>query len=79
MADKTESKQEQTRSQFASYLRSLADELESGDEVRLTVGNKDVTVHPPESFDTEVTVVERSAALRGNKETIELTAEWTVK
>ncbi|QCJ46219.1 MULTISPECIES: amphi-Trp domain-containing protein [Haloprofundus] len=79
MADKTESKQERTGPEFAAYLRKLADGFESGEEVRLTVGNKEVTVHPPESFDTEVSVVERSSALRGNKETVELTAEWRVK
>ncbi|KTG09329.1 hypothetical protein AUR64_16235 [Haloprofundus marisrubri] len=79
MADKTQSKQERTGPEFAGYLRRIADEFDSGGDVRLSIGNKEVTVHPPESFDTEVSVTERSSKLRGDKETVEITAEWKVK
>jgi hypothetical protein len=38
-----------------------------------------VVLHPPESVNTEIEVTERSSKLRGDKETLELTAEWKVK
>lgn len=76
MADKTESKGELTRSEFADYLRELADEFDRGGEVGVRIGNKSVTLHPPDSFTHETAVVERSSILRGNKESLEIEAKW---
>ena len=37
----------QSREAIASYLRSVADKLESGDAVTLTAGEQSVTMNPP--------------------------------
>lgn len=77
MADRTQASETLTRSELAAYLRSLADEFESGDEeVGIDVGNKRVTLNPPEEVSCDVEVVERSSVLRGSKETVELELSW---
>ncbi|WP_435333674.1 amphi-Trp domain-containing protein [Haloarchaeobius sp. TZWWS8] len=77
MADKTTSSETLTRSELASHLRELADRFEEESEsVTIPVGNKSVTVTPPAEVGYEVTVVERSSLLRGNKESIDLELSW---
>ncbi len=76
MANTTESKETVTRKEFATYLRNLADQFESEGDAQIQVGNKSVTVHPSESVDCEITVTERSAILRGDKEALDLEAKW---
>ena len=76
MANTTESKETVSRTEFATYLRNLADQFESGGDAQIQVGNKSVTVHPSENVECEVTVTERSAILRGDKEALDLEAKW---
>ena len=77
MADRTQSNVTMERSELAAYLTDLAEEFDRGDEqVDVTVGNKTVTLHPPENVQCDVEVVERSSVLRGNRETIELQLSW---
>lgn len=77
MADRTQSKEAMTRSELAAYLTSLAEEFEAaGDELAVAVGNKTVTLHPPEEVDCEVEVVERASVLRGNRETVSIELSW---
>jgi hypothetical protein len=42
-----ESESEQTRAAIASYLRNVAETLESGRDVTLKAGDRSVTVDPP--------------------------------
>jgi amphi-Trp domain-containing protein len=42
-----ESESEQTRAAIASYLRNVAERLESGRDVTLKAGEESVTVDPP--------------------------------
>ncbi len=77
MADRTQSKETMTRSELAAYLSDLAAEFErGGEELAVDVGNKTVTLNPPEQVDCDVEVVERSSVLRGNRETIAIELSW---
>ena len=76
MANTTESKETVSRQEFATYLRNLADQFESDGDAQIQIGNKSVTVHPAKSVRREVTVIERSAILRGDKEALDLEVKW---
>ena len=76
MANTTESKETVTRTEFATYLRNLADQFESDGDAEIQIGNKSVTVHPSKNVKREVTVIERSAILRGDKEALDLEVKW---
>ena len=76
MADSVEYEAELTRTEFADYLRELADEFDGNDSMSVPVGNKRVTLDPPERVTSEVEVIERSSILRGDHEAIELDVRW---
>ena len=76
MANTTESKETVSRKEFATYLRNLADQFESEGDAEIRIGNKSVTVHPARNVRQEVTVIERSAILRGDKEAFDLEVKW---
>ena len=76
MANTTESKETVSRKEFATYLRNLADQFESEGDAQIQIGNKSVTVHPARNVKREVTVIERSAILRGDKEALDLEVKW---
>lgn len=77
MADRTHSSETMARSELAAYLSALAAEFEGdGDEIAVEVGNKSVTLHPPEEFTCDIEVVERSSVLRGSRETVTLELSW---
>ncbi|MHC3439013.1 amphi-Trp domain-containing protein [Natrialbaceae archaeon A-gly3] len=77
MADRTQASETLTRSELTAYLRTLAEEFDSGDEeIGIDVGNKRVTLNPPEEVSCDVEVVERSSVLRGSKETVTIELSW---
>lgn len=77
MAEMTSHQEEMSRSEAASMLRSIADELDSGSGVvSLPVGNKSVHLSPPDPIGTEVRVNERSRRLRKDVESVVLEFEW---
>jgi len=77
MTQRTTDDDQLSRDEFAAYLRELAAEFEEGDEhIPLPVGNKDVTLTPPETFGVSVEVVERSSVLRGDRETVDIELSW---
>ena len=77
MAQRTTDDDRLSRDEFAAYLRELAAEFEEGDEhVTIPVGNKDVTLTPPETLEVSVEVVERSSMLRGDRETVDIELSW---
>lgn len=76
MANSTESSKTMDRQEFAEYLRALADEFDGDAGANIRVGNKRVQLNPTRKVKTEMEVVERSSMLRGNKESIKLTAQW---
>lgn len=77
MAETTTHSKEMTRQEAAEFLRSIADELDSGrDAVEITVGNKGVKLSPPDTISTEATVTERSRRLRKDVEEMSLEFTW---
>lgn len=77
MAEMTSHDEEMSRSEAASMLRSMADELDSeSGVVSLPVGNKSVHLSPPETIGTEVRVNERSRRLRKDVESVAIEFEW---
>lgn len=77
MAEMTSHDEEMSRSEAAAMLRSVADELDSGSGVvSVAVGNKEVTLSPPDAIGTEVSVTERSRRLRKDVESLVLEFEW---
>ena len=77
MAKRTNFDGKMSRSETADFLRTLADDLDSGAEaVTVEVGNKRVELSPPETINAEVEVTERSRALRKDLEELEIDFQW---
>lgn len=77
MAETTTNESKLSRSDAASYLRDVADELEqSGRTIQVPVGNKNIELSPPEEVRLETTVSERSRSLRKDVEEVSFTFTW---
>ncbi|MDQ2050728.1 amphi-Trp domain-containing protein [Natronolimnohabitans sp. A-GB9] len=76
MAERTTFDDRLPRSEVAAYLAALAAEFDDEDGIDVEVGNKTISLDPPEEVDFSVDVVERSSMLRGSRETIELEVSW---
>ncbi|WP_226040189.1 amphi-Trp domain-containing protein [Natrinema sp. DC36] len=77
MAQRTTADETLPREELAAYFTDLAAEFEQGDEeITVPVGNKNVSLDPPQNIDLSVEVVERSSMLRGNRETVEIELSW---
>ena len=77
MAETTTDETELTRSEAAAFLRTIADELDAGDRnVGIPVGNKEIRLSPPERFEAETTVTERSRRLRKDTEELAIRFKW---
>ncbi|APX95523.1 MULTISPECIES: amphi-Trp domain-containing protein [Natronorubrum] len=71
-----ESESRQRREDIASYLRTVADSLENGDELTLSAGDQSVTMDPPAQPTFEVKA-EREGPTDGPGElSIEFELEW---
>lgn len=80
MADTTSYACEMSRDDAASYLRSIAEQLESENtNITVPIGNKDVSLSPPDAVDASMVVTERSRRLRKDTEQLELTFKWNPK
>ncbi len=77
MTETTTFDAEMTREETASYLRDIAEQLESErGAVHVPIGNKQVRLSPPDKIDSEATVTERSRRLRKDTEELELSFKW---
>lgn len=77
MAETTTNESKLSRSAAASYLRSVAEELEqTGRTIEVPVGNKSIELSPPERVRLETTVSERSRSLRKDVEEVSFTFTW---
>jgi amphi-Trp domain-containing protein len=66
----------QNRADIASFLRTVADNLDSGDSLTLRAGDESVTMEPPERPTFEVKA-EREGPTDGPKElSVEFELEW---
>ncbi|CQH50413.1 uncharacterized protein HHUB_1624 [Halobacterium hubeiense] len=71
-----ESESDRSREEIATYLRTIADNLESGKGITLKAGGDEVTLDPPSRPTFEVKA-EREGATDGPKElSVEFELEW---
>lgn len=76
MAEQTTSDDTLEREAAADRLNDLASELRSGEGVRVRVGNKNVTLDPPETVNYRIEVIEKRKRFRGSRETIRIELDW---
>jgi len=76
MAEKTVDERTLDRASVAESLRALADEFESGRDVRVRVGNTAINLQPPETVSYEVCVREVDSLIRRRRETITVCVDW---
>jgi amphi-Trp domain-containing protein len=76
MAEQTTSDNTLDREAVADRLNDLAAEIRTGDDLRVRVGNKNVTLHPPETINYRVEVIEKRKRFRGSRETIRIELDW---
>lgn len=65
----------QSRADVATYLRSLADKLDSGNDVTLKAGSEELSLDVPETVEFEVKA-ERETGGSGSELSIEVELEW---
>ena len=71
---KSESKQ--SREEIASYLRKVADNLDSGNAISLKAGSESVTLNPPARPTFEVKAEREGPAGNMTERSIEFELEW---
>jgi amphi-Trp domain-containing protein len=65
----------QSRSEVASYLRTVADKLDGGDALTLSAGGDSLTLDPPESVTFEVKA-EHETGSGPDEHSVEFELEW---
>ncbi|WP_136689369.1 amphi-Trp domain-containing protein [Halorhabdus amylolytica] len=65
-----------TRAEIASYLRTVADNLESGDHISLSAGDQSVTMEPPERPTFEVKAEREGPTDAPGELSVEFELEW---
>ena len=76
MAEKNTDEDELDRADAADRLREIADDLESGEEFDVAIGNKTITLRPTSVIGFEVGARETSSILRGSRESVTITMDW---
>lgn len=71
-----ESENSQSREEIATYLRTVADNLETGAAISLTAGSESVTLQPPARLDFEVKAEREGPTDRPKELSIEFELEW---
>ncbi|MFC5279997.1 amphi-Trp domain-containing protein [Halorubrum rubrum] len=71
-----ESESRRSREEIASYLRTVADSLESGNAITLTRGEQSVTMEPPERPTFEVKAEREGPADGPGELSVEFELEW---
>ncbi|WP_336037276.1 amphi-Trp domain-containing protein [Halobacterium yunchengense] len=67
----------QSRAEIASYLRSVADKLDAGDDITLTAGGDSVTLSPPDQPTFEVKAEREGPADSPGELSVEFELEWS--
>jgi amphi-Trp domain-containing protein len=70
------SESNQSRAEIAAYLRTVADNLESGAPIRLTAGDQSVTMDPPSRPTFEVKAEREGPAGGPGELSVEFELEW---
>ena len=76
MAEKNVSEDELDRAEAADRLRTIADDLEEGEEFNVDIGNKTISLSPTSVIGFEVEARESSSILRGSRESVTITMGW---
>ena len=76
MAEKNVSEDELDRAEAADRLRTIADNLEEGEEFNVDIGNKTISLSPTSVIWFEVGARESSSILRGSRESVTITMGW---
>ena len=76
MAEKNVSEDELDRAEAANRLRTIADDLEEGEEFNVDIGNKTISLSPTSVIGFEVGARESSSILRGSRESVTITMGW---
>jgi amphi-Trp domain-containing protein len=76
MADQTTNTESLDRETAAERLDAIADALRDGEEFTVSVGNKDISLSPPETIDYRIDVIEKRARFRGSRETVKIELDW---
>lgn len=76
MAEQTTSAESLDRGTAADRLNDLASSLRGGEELTVRVGNKDVTLDPPNELDVRIDVIEKRSRFRGDRETVRIELDW---
>lgn len=71
-----ESESKQSRSEIATYLRTVADSLDEGGAITLRAGEQSVTMEPPARPTFEVKAEREGPAGAPGELSIELELEW---
>jgi amphi-Trp domain-containing protein len=71
-----ESESRRSREEIASYLRTVADSLESGSAITLTRGDQSVTMEPPARPTFEVKAEREGPADGPGELSVEFELEW---
>ena len=71
-----QSERSQSRSEIASYLRQVADNLDAGDDITLTAGEQSVTMTPPAHPTFEVKAEREDPTDSLGELSIEFEIEW---
>lgn len=79
MAEQTTNDDTLDRETAADRLNDIASALRSGDDVRVRVGNKNITLEPPETVNYRIDVIEKRKRFRGSRETIRIELDWKPK
>ncbi|WP_178916085.1 amphi-Trp domain-containing protein [Natronomonas gomsonensis] len=71
-----ESESNQSREEIASYLRNVADNLDSGNAITLKAGSESVTLNPPARPTFEVKAEREGPTDSSGELSIEFEIEW---
>ncbi|ERH02764.1 MAG: hypothetical protein J07HN6_00804 [Halonotius sp. J07HN6] len=72
------SESDQSREEIASYLRTVADTLDSGDSLTLKAGSESVTLDPPARPTFEVKAEREGPSGNMTERSVEFELEWDV-
>ena len=71
-----ETEQRQQRAEIATYLRSVADKLDSGEPITLRAGGEEITMEPPAQLTFEVKAEREGPADGPGELSLEFELEW---
>lgn len=75
MAEQTSNVETLDREVAADRLNDIASALRDGD-LDVRVGNKNISLSPPDTVNYQIHVIEKQARFRGRRETVKVELDW---